>query len=1116
MIESTWSKPECLIKAEDLSEKKSSSPASQPSITNDTKERTKSPLQQLQEQTQAMFKKQFIDDIQSGNNNDDDNDEDDNDDDDDDVIENNFESNDDNYYDDIQVNLDGINVKGDTNIDKNNDFSSLIAELTSKAIDTRENAVRLLLSYCIPSMMGSLSQEPDLMTNLVSVIMQCQKGLEQKRDSYIRRTALRCLWSLSTDASIAAKTFHTNQSWTILCEFVPSWDDLESGLIFVSMMSLLLSSVQFVLSDDVMKDLCVWMDSKFFESSKPKNVNLDVLIAHPSPEGLSIIDGRFLQYFSINAHHGQGLPGLVLLALMSLGFQSEKHAVWLIRNGGLDALQHLCISPKVNNSTRSQGRKVLLGAMSSSSFVRERILDMSIHLSSSFAHVPYPQGPDPLSISCLSSSKKTEAFTQEWIPDQEVDGLKRDVELRPKSGGVGWFLCSSILWVRCPALRESLENYWNDEANDVENNDEANDVENNDPLLISVNASVDVLASLCKYLHTGIFLPPNDPNKKLELYAVASQLEMPHLASVVSDAIINCLSEDIVDETIEFCKDYSLNELERSCRTFKVAGHKPTIHFNIGATDSSPGGSALKQAIMASLNDVTELLYKTSPAPATSIAKIRTPVKDDTSLIYEDEAEYDTSESEAYYGSDNLSAANQVTSKKSAKSGGIYSLLLQSSEDVGTGPVQIGGNTPPGKAKKVIPPSKSKSVKPAASKAPGKVLPNKSDATPKTKRAMALLASSRSSNVDFDEFGEPVEFDKRMSMLPEPALSEKEKRLQHISRPRTGGTSKEKVVEEEPTFEEIDEIEEYPITVKPSSSPPRESFSSKSVQSVDQTTPQRLQNSVRGSLTLLKTKTRRRRSIADVDQTEPEIIDEYSSEQADTTISRTKEQIPIKVVSNRNEPLESKRRNSNCIRKAGCQCSDCLALASVSLQQPISSISYSDNIDEDNSNTALHECGDCGRKFNANAYEKHVKICKKVFINSRKQFDMTKQRIQDDEQLRILQDTKKKKDAKNNASEKSTKWKNQSQAFREAMKAARDVSHAISTGAPLPPPTISAPDPSLIPCPHCGRRFNEKAAERHIPLCTSIKAKPTKLNKGGGISASAGVSLKDKKKHSTW
>jgi ribosomal protein L37AE/L43A len=417
-------------------------------------------------------------------------------------------------------------------------------------------------------------------------------------------------------------------------------------------------------------------------------------------------------------------------------------------------------------------------------------------------------------------------------------------------------------------------------------------------------------------------------------------------------------------------------------------------------------------------------------------------------------------------------------------------------------------------------PAKTKSTKPiATTKATGKLPSSKADATPKTKRAMALLASSRSSNADFDEFGEPIEFDKNMSILPEPEVSEREKRLQHISRPRTGGASKEKPLDEEPEVDENDEIEDYPITVKPSSSPPRQSFSSKSVQSIDESSPQRIQSSVRGSLTLLKTKTRRRRSIAEIDQTEPETIDDDSNVQIApqiNTIPLARNQIYSKVESTKSESAESKRRNTNCIRKAGCQCSDCLALANVSLQQPIPSVSYNDNIDEDSSNTALYECGDCGRKFNANAYEKHTKICKKIFVNSRKQFDMTKQRIQDDEQLRILQDTKKQKEIKNKTNEKSAKWKNQSQAFREAMKAARDVSHAISTGAPLPPPTISAPDPSLIPCPHCGRRFNEKAAERHIPLCTSIKAKPTKLNKGGGISASAGVSLKDKKKHSTW
>ena len=85
-------------------------------------------------------------------------------------------------------------------------------------------------------------------------------------------------------------------------------------------------------------------------------------------------------------------------------------------------------------------------------------------------------------------------------------------------------------------------------------------------------------------------------------------------------------------------------------------------------------------------------------------------------------------------------------------------------------------------------------------------------------------------------------------------------------------------------------------------------------------------------------------------------------------------------------------------------------------------------------------------------------------------------------------------------------WKEQSNAFRDAMKQARMVSKAISEGAPLPPPKISAPDPSFKLCQHCGRRFNAKAAERHIPLCSNIIAKPSVLKKGSNHSAAAGVS----------
>ena len=30
----------------------------------------------------------------------------------------------------------------------------------------------------------------------------------------------------------------------------------------------------------------------------------------------------------------------------------------------------------------------------------------------------------------------------------------------------------------------------------------------------------------------------------------------------------------------------------------------------------------------------------------------------------------------------------------------------------------------------------------------------------------------------------------------------------------------------------------------------------------------------------------------------------------------------------------------------------------------------------------------------------------------------------------------------------------------------------------------------MVPCPHCSRKFNKKAAERHIEICASIENRP--------------------------
>jgi endogenous inhibitor of DNA gyrase (YacG/DUF329 family) len=190
-------------------------------------------------------------------------------------------------------------------------------------------------------------------------------------------------------------------------------------------------------------------------------------------------------------------------------------------------------------------------------------------------------------------------------------------------------------------------------------------------------------------------------------------------------------------------------------------------------------------------------------------------------------------------------------------------------------------------------------------------------------------------------------------------------------------------------------------------------------------------------------------------------------------------------------------------------------------------------------NQPQHECPDCGRKFNAIPYQKHIKICAKVFLQKRKAFDSTKMRVNDNPELvQIL--NKVKKEEKKKAAQQSkpaavaaasnfqnkpveqsggddgkAKWKEQSNAFREAMKAARVYKTAIAKGEAPPPVVSKGPDMSLIPCHNCGRRFNEKAAERHIPLCKNIIAKPNALKRGagggGGVNGAPSVTAKGRR-----
>ena len=84
------------------------------------------------------------------------------------------------------------------------------------------------------------------------------------------------------------------------------------------------------------------------------------------------------------------------------------------------------------------------------------------------------------------------------------------------------------------------------------------------------------------------------------------------------------------------------------------------------------------------------------------------------------------------------------------------------------------------------------------------------------------------------------------------------------------------------------------------------------------------------------------------------------------------------------------------------------------------------------------------------------------------------------------------------AIEKKAKWKIQHEELQSAMKMMRKMKAVQAKGgkiSDLPPPPPSNYD-HYVQCRHCGRKYAQDVAERHIPKCANI------INKPGGIKPS--------------
>ncbi|XP_021353479.1 zinc finger C2HC domain-containing protein 1C-like [Mizuhopecten yessoensis] len=140
------------------------------------------------------------------------------------------------------------------------------------------------------------------------------------------------------------------------------------------------------------------------------------------------------------------------------------------------------------------------------------------------------------------------------------------------------------------------------------------------------------------------------------------------------------------------------------------------------------------------------------------------------------------------------------------------------------------------------------------------------------------------------------------------------------------------------------------------------------------------------------------------------------------------------------------------------------------------------------------KCSNCGRKFNADRIDKHRASCGNL-TKKRKVLDGTKMRIEGTEMEKYV--GKNGVPKRRAPSGKKGNWRKQHEEFVNNIRYARKVAQVQKEGGSLSnlPPPPPAENADYVQCPHCNRRYNESAAERHIPKCRDIKAKPAPLKR---------------------
>ncbi|XP_068619037.1 zinc finger C2HC domain-containing protein 1C [Battus philenor] len=143
-------------------------------------------------------------------------------------------------------------------------------------------------------------------------------------------------------------------------------------------------------------------------------------------------------------------------------------------------------------------------------------------------------------------------------------------------------------------------------------------------------------------------------------------------------------------------------------------------------------------------------------------------------------------------------------------------------------------------------------------------------------------------------------------------------------------------------------------------------------------------------------------------------------------------------------------------------------------------------------------CAICGRHFAPDRLAKHQEICKKSHAKKRKPFDVLKHRLAGTEAEPFIGKLRKSTTQSSKpVKQLNSSWRQKHEEFIQAIRAAKQVQAHLKAGgklSDLPPPPPSE-NPDYVQCPHCNRRFNQAAAERHIPKCANYQFNKPKTTK---------------------